>query len=56
MNRAPTNGSSGSRSGIPGISAGAYAPAGAPALMCSTATDRPTTTTECARWWVTLLC
>jgi hypothetical protein len=45
MNRAPTNGSSGSRTGIPGISAGAYAPAGAPALAYFTATDRPTTTT-----------
>ena len=47
MNRAPTNGSSGSRSGIPGISAGAYAPAGASALTSDTATDRPTTITEC---------
>ena len=32
MNRAPTNRSCGSPSGIPGISAGAYAPAGALAL------------------------
>ncbi len=47
MNRAPTNRSCGSPPGIPGISAGAYAPAGAPALTSSPATDRPTTTTEC---------
>jgi hypothetical protein len=47
MNRAPTNRSCDSRSRVPGISAGAYAPAGAPALTCFTATNRPTTTTEC---------
>jgi hypothetical protein len=46
MNRAPTNRSCDSRSGVPGISAGAYAPVGAPALTSFTATDRPTTTTE----------
>ena len=47
MNRAPTDGSCASRTGVPGISAGAYAPAGAPALTSFTATNRPTTTTEC---------
>ena len=47
MNRAPTDGSGGANDGMSGISAGAYAPAGAPALTRSTATDRPTTTTEC---------
>ena len=46
MNRAPTDGSCNSHSCIPGISVGAYAPAGAPALTSNTATDRPTTTTE----------
>ena len=46
MNRAPTHGSRGSHADIPRLSTGAYAPAGAPALT-STATDRPTTTTEC---------
>jgi hypothetical protein len=47
MNRAPTNGLRWFALRIPGISAGAYAPAGAPALTSSTATNRPTTTTEC---------
>ena len=47
MNRAPTSRPCGSRFSIPGISAGACAPAGAPALTSSTATDRPPTTTEC---------
>ena len=46
MNRMPPSRSCGSRSGIPGIAAGAYAPNGAPALTSSPATDRPTTTTE----------
>jgi hypothetical protein len=46
MSRPPTNRSGDSRSNVPGISAGAYAPAGAPALTSFTATDRPTTTTE----------
>ena len=49
MNRAPLDGRGGSHDRISGISVGACAPAGAPALTltCSTATDRPTTTTEC---------
>ena len=55
MNRAPTTAWSDSHAGIPGISAGASAPAGAPALTSSPATHRPTTTTECARWWDTPL-
>ncbi len=49
MTRTPLNGSCASRGSIPGVSAGAYAPAGAPALKCFTATDRPTTTTECCQ-------
>jgi hypothetical protein len=46
MNRAPSDGSCDARARVPGISAGAYAPVGAPALFF-TATDRPTTITEC---------
>jgi hypothetical protein len=46
MNRVPMNGSCDAHSSVPGTSAGAYAPAGAPALTSFTATDRPTTTTE----------
>ncbi len=46
MNRAPSDESCTSHTGIAGTSAGAYAPVGAPALMFFTATDRPTTTTE----------
>jgi hypothetical protein len=46
MNRAPSNYPCNSRFYVPGVSAGASAPAGAPALTSFTATDRPTTTTE----------
>jgi hypothetical protein len=46
MSWAPTSRSCDSRSSVSGISAGTYAPAGAPALTSITATDRPTTTTE----------
>ncbi len=45
MNRALSNRWCTSHACIPGSSAGAYAPVGAPALRF-TATDRPTTTTE----------
>jgi len=38
------------------LSAGAYAPGGAPALTFSTATDRPTTTTERRQVVGALLC
>ena len=47
MNRAPLDGSCHSHACIPGLSVGAYAPAGASALTSDTATDRPTTITEC---------
>jgi hypothetical protein len=46
MNRTPLNRSGTSCACMPGVSAGAYAPAGAPTLTSFTATNRPTTTTE----------
>ena len=48
MNRAPTSELGASLGCCSRLSVGASAPVGAPALMyVSTATDRPTTTTEC---------
>ena len=49
MNRPPLNRSWTSRGRVPGVSAGADVPAGAPALTYFTATDRPTTATECCQ-------
>ena len=46
MNRTPTNVWRDAPAGIPGISAGASAPPGAPALTSTPATHRPTTTTR----------
>jgi hypothetical protein len=47
MSGAPLDGLCTAHVGTPGLSLGACAPIGAPALTFSTATNRPTTTTGC---------